>query len=269
VMSPKDSLPKARAAALKALELDPDLAEAHAALGLVKSHHDFDFPAARQEFERAIELNPNYANAHLFYSGGYFTPMGQHENAIAEMKKALELDPFSPPLNNYMGMAYLFAGDYEKSLAQFERTIDLAPTFPIAHYFFAGLLEEMGNYERAIAEGEKGDLLSGSSPEEAEADAARSRKALQTGGVKAYWQLQLRMRLEAYRHSRPGYPTALHIAALYARIGDKENALRWLEKSYENREGQSLTLVRSMPSFRDLRSDPRFLDLLRRMGLPA
>jgi tetratricopeptide (TPR) repeat protein len=106
-LAPKDSFPEAKAAATRALQLDPDLAEAHAALGLVKSHYDFDFSAAQREFLRAIELNPNYANAHLFYAGGYFTPMGQHQNAIEEMKKALELDPLSPGLNNYMGMTYM------------------------------------------------------------------------------------------------------------------------------------------------------------------
>ena len=267
-LSPKESFPKAKAAALKALELDPDLAEAHAALGLVKSHYDFDFPGARQEFEKAIQLNPNYANAHLFYSGGYCTPMGQHERAIGEMKKALELDPFSLALNNYMGMAYLFAGEYEKSRQQFERTIDLDPTFPIAHYFLSHLFEQMGDYERAIAENEKGDLLSGASPKEAEAEAVDFRKVLQAGGPQAYWQRQLKMRLESFRQGGPGYPSAFELAVLYARTGDRENTFKWLEKSYENREGQSITLVRWMPAFKNLRVDPRFADLLGRMGLP-
>ena len=270
LMSPKDSLPKARAAALKALELDPDLAEAHAALGLVKSHYDFDFAGARQEFEKAIQLNPNYANAHLFYADGYFAPMGEHEKAISEMNKALELDPFSPALNNYMAMAYLFAGDFAKSRRQFEKTIDLFPTLPVAHYFLGGLLEEMRDFEGAIAEYEKGDLLSGESPEYVAAVSAHFRKVLRTGGVRAYWQLQLKMRLEQYGRSDLGhYATAIQIAALYARIGDKENAVRWLEKSYENREGQGITLVRWIPAFKALFGDPRVADLLSRMGLPA
>ena len=267
-LAPKDSSPKAKAAALKALELDPDLAEAHAALGLVKSHYDFDFPGAQQEFEKAIQLNPNYANAHLFYSGGYYTVMGQHENAIAEMRKALELDPLSPGLNNYLGMVYIFAGDYERSRQQFQKTIDLDPTFPLVHFFFAGLLEEMGNYEAAIAEREKGELLLGSSSDQAAASAADSRRAFRTGGARAYWRRQLQLTLESYKQSGSDYFPAIDIAAAYARTGDKENALKWLERSYSDREGQSITLARWMPVFRNLRADPRFADLLGRMGLP-
>ena len=264
----KDSSLRAKAAALKALELDPDSAEAHTALGLVKSHYDFDFPGAQREFQKAIELNPNYANAHLLYAGGYFAPMGQHENAIAEVQKALELDPLSPALNNYMGMAYLLAGDYLKSRQRFEKTIELEPTFPLTHYFFGALLDEMGDFEAAIAEYEKGNLLSGASAKAAEAEAAQFRKTLHAGGAKAYWQRQLKMRLEWYRHPGPAHPEAFAVAAAYARTGDKENAFKWLEKSYENREGQSITVLRWTPGFKELRGDPRFTDLLRRMGLP-
>ena len=101
MLPPKESSPEAEAAATKALVLDPQLAEAHTALGLVKSHYDFDFPGAQREFLKAMEFNHNYANGHLFYAGGYLTPMGRHQEAIAEMRKALELDPLSLPLNNY------------------------------------------------------------------------------------------------------------------------------------------------------------------------
>ena len=188
VLTPRESFPEARVAATKALVLDPLLGEAHAALGTLKSHYDFDFPGAQTEFMKAIELNPNDANAHLFYSGGYFTPMGRHTEAIAEMKKALELDPLSLPLNNYMGMAYLLAGDYDKSLEQFQRTIDLDPTFPLAHFFFSGLLADLGRYEEAIKENQRGQLLVGVSPEEAGALAEEYHKALQAGGPNRYWQ---------------------------------------------------------------------------------
>lgn len=268
VLAPKESFPEAKAAATKALVLDPELAEAHAALGLAKSHYDFDFTGAQREFLKAIELNPNYANAHLFYSGAYLTPMGRHEEAIAEVKEALELDPLSLPLNNYLGNAYLWAGDYEKSLRQFQRTIDLDPAFPLAHFFFAGLLEATGKIEEAITENQKGELLLGASPEEAAALAAEFRKALQTGGPKGYWQKNLELTLKFHKKGGPGYHAAIDMASAYASASDKENAFRWLEKSFADREGQDITLLRWLPAFNSLHGDPRFVDLLTRMGLP-
>jgi TolB-like protein/DNA-binding winged helix-turn-helix (wHTH) protein len=268
VLAPKESSPLAKTAAIEALRLDPQLAEAHTALGLVKSHYDFDFPGAQREFLKAIELNPNYANAHLFYAGGYLTPMARHEEAIAEMKKALELDPLSLPLNNMMGNTYLWAGDYEKSLQQFQRTIELDSTFPLVHFFFANLLCEMGRYEEAIQENQKGELLLGESQEQASAAAEEFRKALQAGGSKGYWQKHLDLTLKEYEQVGTAYFPAIGLAGAYARVDDKENAFRWLEKSYQEKEGGSITLVRWLPDFKSLRADPRFADLLRRMGLP-
>jgi TolB-like protein/Tfp pilus assembly protein PilF len=268
VLAPKESSPQAKTAATQALMLDPQLAEAHTALGLVKSHYDFDFPGAQREFLKAIELNPNYANAHLFYAGGYLTPMARHEEAIAEMKKAVELDPLSSAINNYMGNTYLFAGEYEKSFQQFQRTIELDPTFPLAHFFFAGLLSEMGRYEEAIQENQRGELLLGVSPERASASAAEFRKALQTRGSKGYWQRNLDATLKGQKQAGTAYFVALDVAGAYARVDDKENAFRWLEKSYQEKEGGSITLLRWQPDFKSLRADRRFADLLRRMGLP-
>jgi TolB-like protein/DNA-binding winged helix-turn-helix (wHTH) protein/Tfp pilus assembly protein PilF len=268
VLAPKESAPQAEAAAVKALELDPQLAEAHTALGLVRSHYYFDFLGAQREFLKAFALNPNYANAHLFYAGAYLTPMGQHEEAIAEMKKALEVDPLSLPLNNMMGETYLWAGDYQKALRQFQRTIDLEPTFPLAHFFYAGLLAEMGRYEEAIKETQTGELLLGTSPEAAGAFAAEFQKALQAGGPKRYWQKNLEITLKEYKRAGTGYFPAIGVAGAYARAGDKEDAFKWLDKSFQDREGQDITLLSWLPDFKSLHADPRFADLLRRMGLP-
>jgi serine/threonine protein kinase len=261
VFTPRESMPEAKAAATKALVLDPRLGEAHAVLGQVKSHYDFDFPGAQREFLKAIELNPNYANAHLYYAGGYLTPMGRHAEAIAEMKKALELDPLSSALNNYMGMTYLYAGDYQKSIQQFQRTIDLDPTFPFAHFFFSSCLEAIGKYEQAIEEGQKGQLLAGASPERAAALAAEFLKAFRTGGPNGYWQKNLELALKDHEQNGIG------LAGAYAGVGNKEKALEGLEKSYEERD-PDITLVKYDPSFKSLRGDPRFSALLKRIGLP-
>jgi TolB-like protein/DNA-binding winged helix-turn-helix (wHTH) protein/Tfp pilus assembly protein PilF len=268
VLAPKESSPQAEAAAVKALVLDPQLGEAHTALGLVRSHYYFDFLGAQSEFLKAFGLNPNYANAHLFYAGAYLTPMGRHEEAIAEMKKALEVDPLSLPLNNMMGETYLWAGDYQKALQQFQRTIDLEPTFPLVHLFYAGLLTEMGRYEDAIKENQTGELLLGASPEEAGALAAEFQKALQVGGPEGYWQKNLGITLKEYKRTGTGYFPAIGVASAYARVGDKDNAFKWLEKSFQDKEGQDITLVRWLPDFKSLHTDPRLADLLRRMGLP-
>src|SRR5713226_181721 len=268
VLAPKESSPQAEAASVKALLLDPQLGEAHTALGLVRSHFYFDFLGAQREFLKAFVLNPNYANAHLFYAGAYLTPMGRHEEAIAEMKKALEVDPLSLPLNNMMGETYLWSGDYQKALQQFQRTIDLEPTFPLAHFFYAGLLTETGRYEEAIKENQTGELLLGTSPEAAGALAAEFQKALQAGGPKSYWQKNLEITLKEYKRAGTGYFSAIGVASAYARVGDKENAFKWLDKSFQDREGQDITLVRWLPDFKSLHTDPRFADLLRRMGLP-
>ena len=268
VLAPKESSPRAEAAAVKALALNPQLGEAHTALGLVRSHFYFDFLGAQREFLKALGLNPNYANAHLFYAGAYLTPMGRHEEAIAEMRKALEVDPLSLPLNNMMGETYLWSGDYQKALQQFQHTIDLEPTFPLAHFFYAGLLTEMGRYEEAIKENQTGELLSGASPEEAGALAAEFQKALQVGGPKRYWQKNLGITLKEYTRAGIQYFPAIGVASAYARVGDKENAFQWLDKSFQDREGQDITLVRWLPDFKSLHTDPRFADLLRRMGLP-
>jgi tetratricopeptide (TPR) repeat protein len=182
VFTPRESSPEAKAAATKALVLDPRLGEAHAILGQVKSHYDFDFPGAQREFLKAIELNPNYANAHFYNAGGYLTPMGRHAEAVAEMKKALQLDPLSSASNGYMGMTYLLAGDYQKSVQQLQHTIDLDPTFPLAHFFFASCLTEIGKYEQAIDQMQKAELLEGAGPEQAAAVAAEFLKAFRTGG---------------------------------------------------------------------------------------
>jgi len=266
-LAPRESLPEAKAAATKALVLDPQLGEAHSALGQVKSHYDYDLPGAQIEFLKGIKYNSNYANGRLFYAGGYLTPMGRHSEAIAEMKKALELDPLSLPLNNLMGNTYLWAGDYNKAVQQFRSTVELDPTFPMTHFFFAACLEGMGKYDEAIAEVQKGELVTGEPPDEVEADVKQFRTSLQTGGPKAYWQKNLELTLERRAQSGTSYFPALVVAHAFAKVGDKDKAFEWLNRAYSEKDG-NLTLIKSLPGFENLRRDPRFTDLLKRMGLP-
>jgi TolB-like protein/DNA-binding winged helix-turn-helix (wHTH) protein/Tfp pilus assembly protein PilF len=265
--SAEESLPEAKVAATKALALDPSLAEAHAALGMEKSHYEFDFPGAQREFLQAIELNPNSAYGHLFYSNCYLAPVGRMAEAIAENKKALELDPLSLPINNFMGITYMFAGDYEKSYQQFQHTIGMDPTFRLAHEYFSFLLKMMGRYGEGIEEYEKSEVLGGASPEDAAAEANTLRQALRTGGEKAMWQKNLELILAAEK--QPGaVPSPGLVASVYALAGDKDNAFKWLDKAYAERDGEDITLLKVDPAFKNLRGDPRFADLLWRLGLP-
>jgi TolB-like protein/DNA-binding winged helix-turn-helix (wHTH) protein/Tfp pilus assembly protein PilF len=267
--SAEESLPKARDAAIKALSLDPSLAEAHAALGMEKSHYEFDFPGAQAEFLKALELNPNSAYAHFFYSNCYLAPMGLMQEAIAENKKALELDPLSLPINNFMGMTYMFAGDYEKSSQQFQQTIAMDPTFPLAHEYFSFLLKTTGRYEAGIEEYEKSELLAGSSPEDAAAEAALMRRAFQKGGEKGLWEKTLDVTLAKLNQAKGEFMAPGVFASLYALAGDKDHAFQWLDKAYAERDGEDITLLKVDPFFKNLRGDPRFADMLRRMKLPV
>ena len=267
VYTPRESFPQAREAATRAIQLDPSLAEAHAALGMEKSHYEFDFPGAEREFLKALEVNPNSPYAHLFYSNCFLMPMGRKAQAIAENKRAMEIDPLSLPINNFMGMTYMFAGDNENAYRQFRRTIAMDPSFPLAHQYFSWLLIAMGRYEESIKEYEKSSVLSGASPEEAAADATLMERAFKNGGEKGFSQKGLELTLEASK--QPGaHPSPTGLAAAYAAAGQKDKAFEWLEKAYEEREGQDLTLLKYVPDFKNLHSDPRFSAMLRKIGLP-
>jgi TolB-like protein/DNA-binding winged helix-turn-helix (wHTH) protein len=260
----KESSPKARAAATRALELDSSLGDAHAALAMEKSHYDFDLPGAKAEFQKAIELNPNSAYAHLFYSGGYLMPMGLRIEAIEEMKKAVELDPLSLPINNFLGETYVLAGDYPDAYQQYQHTIAMNPNFPLVHAYMADLLELMGRFDDAIREREKTALLSGESEQESAYKAARLTGALKGSGVAGFWKEQVAQDLRAKQTFSGGYDA---IAQDYALAGQKDLAFQWLEKSMEAREGQELTLLAVDPMWNNLHGDPRFSNLLRRIGL--
>jgi TolB-like protein/DNA-binding winged helix-turn-helix (wHTH) protein len=261
-----ESLPKVKEAAMKAIELDPYLAEAHAALGMEKSHYDFDFPGAREEFLKAIRINPNSAYAHFFYSNCYLMPMGLDKEAIEENQKALELDPLSLPINNFMAMTYLYVGDYEKSYQQFQRTIEMNPNWPLAHDYFAGLLFITGRYREAIQEDEKTDVLRGARPDVAAGETFGKLRALDHGGEKGYWQYILAGVSTEMNEGKS--VDASTLATLYALAGDKDKAFEWLDKAYAEHDGQNITLLKVDPLYRNLHGDPRFGAMLRRLGLP-
>jgi len=171
-------------------------------------------------------------------------------------------------INNFMSMTYMFAGDYEKSYQQFQHTIAMDPTFPLAHMYFSFLLKITGRYEEGIEEYEKSELLSGASPEHAAAEAAMLRQALRNGGEKGAWQKTLEVTLARLNRPKGEVMGPGLFAAVYALAGDKDRAFEWLDKAYAERDGEEITLLKVDPTFKNLRGDPRFAELLRRIGLP-
>lgn len=260
--SPQNFYPKAKAAASRALELDDDLAEARAALGAEKADFEYDWQGAEQEFTRAIALNPNYAEAHFRYAWTYLTPLGKSEQAIAEMKKALELDPFSRIDNTIFGLTYFYARKYDLAEAQFKKAIELNPDFFVTYYHFAWLYSQLGQYENAISELTKGRLLTGDDRVKIAANEDNVlRKAFATEAARGFWR-QIQRENEKFGQSVGEFDTP----QVYARLGENEKALQGLQRNYEVRRALG-TLLNVDPAFDSLRSDQRFGDLVRRMGL--
>jgi adenylate cyclase len=261
VFSPQESYPKAAAAALRALELDDGLAEAHAALGAEKAGFEFDWAAAETQLNRAIALNPNSAYARFLFSIYYLTPHAQLQQSILEMKKVLELDPLSPIYNTVLGFTYYFARQYEQALEQFGKTLNLYPDFFVAHTQLAWLYAQLGDFPNAITEITKTRLLEGGSVQKVTADELVLRKAFADRGAEGFWQ--------AVRGTiQPGhfYAEVFFTPQIFARLGDTDMALDALQRSYEQRVF-FVNFIKVDPAYDSLRSDPRFANLVQRMGL--
>jgi tetratricopeptide (TPR) repeat protein len=256
VMTPKEAFPKAKAAAIKALELDSALGEAHNSLAFCLDAFDWDLDSAGKEFRRAIELNPGYATAHHWYAW-HLSVLRRYDEAIAEMRKAENLDPLSLIINADLAELLVIAHFSDESIRQSRKTIDMDPNFALAHNQLAQAYLPKHMNDEAVAELQKAVQLSGGSPtciaSLARADAASGKRS---EAVKLLSELK--------KHSNPGYSDASEIAVIYAALGDSDQAMNWLEKGYEERFNPSVLL---RPGFDPLRSDPRFEELLHRIGL--
>jgi TolB-like protein/DNA-binding winged helix-turn-helix (wHTH) protein/Tfp pilus assembly protein PilF len=257
VMSFKEALPKAKAAAIKALELDGSLSEAHTSLGYSLRAFDWDFDSAGKEFQRAIELNPGYATAHQ-WNAMNLGLLGRPQEALVEMRKAESLDPLSLIINADLAEFLLLTHSYDESVEQGLKIIEMDSTFAIGHKQLgdAYLLKHMN--KEAIVELQKAVELSGRSPI-CIADLARAYVA----SGKMNEAMKLLSDLE--KSSNTSFTNAPHISMIYASMGDNDQAMHWLERAYEERFNPSI-LLRS--GFDPLRADPRFEELMRRIGLP-
>src|ERR1700731_204188 len=258
-LPPKDAFPKAKRAAMGALRLDPDLGEAHTPLAAVLWLYDWQWQEAQMEFKRSLALNPAYPTANHWY-GEYLMTMGRHVEAIARMKNSQELDPLSLIISVAIGWAFYMARRYDDAIEQLRRTVELDPNYPVTYWILGVLLRKMGRYALAIAEGEKGLKLSGGSSlmraalAQTFATAGRRKKAIQI--------LDDLTKLTKQKYVAPYFFAGIHIG-----LGEDDRAIEYLEKSYEE-HSHWLIYLHIDPSMDDLRSNPRFQDLLRRVGLP-
>lgn len=265
-MKPQEAMPKARDAAERAIELDASLAEAHAALAFVKAHYEYDWPAAEREFRRGIELNPSDSVAHMFCSNSYLSPRGRHDEAIAEMKEAISLDPYSLVVQSFLIRTYTWAHRWGEAEAQFQKVNQLNPNFAIDHSRMARLCAYSGRYEIAIDEDVKARVLSGEYADEVIVKDNRLRKAVAQSGASGYWATLLEFSREK-KNPPEAFVTPFGIAILYAELGDRDDAFAWLNRAYEGRD-VFLTELAIEPGLDPLHDDPRFTNLLQRIGLP-
>jgi DNA-binding winged helix-turn-helix (wHTH) protein/Tfp pilus assembly protein PilF len=255
---PKEYTLHAKAAAVKALELDDGLAEAHVSLALIKYRHDWDWAGAESEFKRALELNPNDATAHHMY-GMYLTAVGRFHEASTELQRAQEIDPLSLIISSAMGAVFYFAGEYERAQDQLNETLELDADFGVARYFLARTYEQKRMYSEAIAEYDQLIRRAGDTPvllvglgytHALSGKKNEARKVLAKLGMISGVQ----------------YVPPVFIALMHTGLGRKSLALTWLETAYEERD-EELGLIKVDPRLESLRSSPRFKNLLRRIGL--
>ncbi|HEX6125672.1 MAG TPA: tetratricopeptide repeat protein [Pyrinomonadaceae bacterium] len=260
--SPSEYYPKARAAAARAIEIDESLAEAHNALASVTCNYDWKFADAERGWKKALDLNPNYATAHQWYAE-FLLSMGRYPEAVAEMRRARELDPLSLIINGMLGVLLMLNDQPEEALEQLKKTLEIDPNFARTHLFMAEVYQSLGRYEEAIDEFSKHYALSGRAPDKVEELAAVIRKAYRSGGPTAYSRAFAEI-IES-NQGTSGAP-AFVLAGYWAHAGEHDKAFEILEKAYADHDDSVLSLKdrRLDP----IKSDPRYKNLLRRVGLP-
>jgi TolB-like protein/Tfp pilus assembly protein PilF len=258
VLQPREAFTRAKAAAVRALEIDHQLAEVHASLAYTHLYYDWDWSAAEREFERSIELNPNYATAHHWYHE-YLILQGRIPEAIEEIKRAQELDPLSPAINAALVLPLLNSGQIERGIEGLKRVIELEPGFYRSHMFLGIAYTLAGQHEAAFEE-----LRSAMSLSE---EGTRALAALGWAYAVAGRREQARLIMDQLqRRMQEKYVPPYGMVIILTALGEKDQALEWLERGYQVRD-EWLTRLRIAPELDSLRSDPRFRDLMVRVGL--
>ena len=258
-LAPRESFPLAKAAALKALEMGEGLAEAHCSLAYVSLFYDWDLEKAAREFRRAIDLNPNYAIAHCWY-GDCLAAMARPEEALREFRRAQDYDPLSLVINAAGAWALYLGHRYDEAIEHLLKANELDPNFVLTHLWLGQAYEQKGRHEEAIAEFHRAVALSGRGPVTVAALAHAYAVASRQGEVEKLLE-------ELKAESKRRYVSSFLFAEIYAALGDKTLAFEALEKAREERYPH-MVIFEVWPKFAPLRADPRFADLLGRLGLP-
>lgn len=256
--NPREIMPKAEAAALKSLELDPNLAEGHTSLAFVRLNYDWDWPGAEKEFQEAIHLNPNYAQAHHWYSH-YLTAMGRTNDSLSESKTSLQLDPLARIINVHLGWHYVFARQPDLAIGQLKKSIEMNEFDYQAHWYLGVAYSMKLDYPQAIKELEYAVSLMHGSPE-------TKGELGYLYGISGNRQRALQMLNELEELSTKKYVSPYLRAQIYLSLGDKDQTFHWLQEAYDARS-DALVYLKVDPRLDPLRNDPRFVDLLRRMKL--
>ncbi len=255
---PQESMPKAKAAALKALEIDANLAEAHTSLGNVRKEFDWDFAGAENSFKRAIELNPNYATAHQWRAENLVV-LKRFDEAIESMRRAQDVDPFSLIVNGEVGWVLHHARRYDEAVAQLDKTVELDRNFARTHFFLGRVYEQKGMYEEAVTATQKAIELSKGSA----LFKASLAHIYATAGQKSEAEKILR---ELENRAKTEYVSPFAFALIYAGMNEKEKALSWLERAFAQRDTILFNYIRD-PQLENLRSELRFAALLNHVQL--
>jgi TolB-like protein/Tfp pilus assembly protein PilF len=261
---PKDVMPKAKAATEKALELDPTLARPHATLGLIMSEYGWDFQGAETEFRKALELDPSDATAHQWYGQHLAALGGRVQESIAEGNRAHELDPLSPTIGFAQADAYSYARQFDRANELYAKVIADNPTYGEVHVLFADSLWAQHKYEQAIQEFATAARLL------ADKNMAEFAAALEAGFHSGAWPGALRKGIEvslAQRKKKTPYVSSFLIAQMYADLGDKDHAFEWLNTASQDPDPQ-IRYLPVDPVVNSLRSDPRYSELVRKIGFP-
>ena len=256
----KEALSAAKKAALKAIELDDALAEPHASLAFIAETYEWDWPGAEREYKQALELNPGYAQAHNWY-GGYLTYTGRFNEGVAEAMRARELDPLSLPLNNALAGRLLAAGRYDEALRQVQTTLELDEHFAPAHQTLGWVYLHGGKQDDAIREFQNALELAGAADTDIQLDLGFAYAVSGRPGEAR------RILANLQQLNQQGIVPAASLATLHGALGESNEAFVWLEKAYQERDPQ-LTYLKAGRRFEPLREDPRFGQLVRRVGLP-
>jgi TolB-like protein/Tfp pilus assembly protein PilF len=257
--APHETMPKAKESAIKALALDNTLAEAHASLAHILMNYDWNWSAAEKEFKRSIELKPDYATAHEWYAIHYLTATGRLEEAVQEMKKALELEPASLVMNTFMGATLYYAGRYDEAIDQCRRTIEMDPNFTVAHWHLGLAYEQKQVLDAATEEFKKAISLSEGSP--------LMKAALGRAYAKSQKKHEANEILnELNELSKQHYVSAYEVATIYVALGNNEQVFQLLEEAYAEHSFH-LVYLNVSPQFKPVSSDRRFQNLVQRIGL--